>query len=194
MPLFLAPVAAWFVAKKTATLALGWVKLALYGVIVAAVVGSYVYAYVKGRDHGKAAIELSVAKRENAELKRAKEEVDRLNNETKGVQKNYDEIKEQLADATGRAAAADARLRQRTAEFKRAIASAPADRVRSYASGATDLYQTCRDEYQRLGYDAAAASNAAHALKKSNDLLSQRNTGILPPVAPTAPLAPQPLQ
>lgn len=191
MPLFLAPIAAWFLAKKTATLALGWVKLALLGAIVAAVVGSYVYAYVKGRDHGKAAIELSVAKRENAELKRAKEEVDRLTTETQGVQSNYDNIEKQLAAATGRADAADTRLRQRTAEFKRAIVVAPADRVRDYASGATDLYQTCRDEYRRLGRDTAAAANAAHALKKSNDLLSQRNTGILPPVAPIPPLPPQ---
>lgn len=191
MPLFLGPIAAWFVAKKTATLALGWVKLALYGLVVAVVVGSYVYAYVKGRDHGKTAIELSVAKRENDELRRAKDEVDRLTKETKGVQSYYEDIEKQIVAATGRANFADARLRQRTAEYQRAIDSAPADRLRSYASGTTDLYQTCRDEYRRLGYDAAAAANAAHTLKKSNDLLSQRNTGILPPVAPIPPLSPQ---
>ncbi len=191
MPLFLGPIAAWFVAKKTATLALGWVKLALYGLVVAVVVGSYVYAYVKGRDHGKTAIELSVAKRENDELRRAKDEVDRLTKETKGVQSYYEDIEKQIVAATGRANFADARLRQRTAEYQQAIDSAPADRLRSYASGTTDIYQTCRDEYRRLGYDAAAAANAAHTLKKSNDLLSQRNIGIFPPVAPIPPLSPQ---
>ncbi len=191
MPVFFAPFIAFYTAKKAAVFALGWLKLAIYGAIVAAVLGSYGYTYYKGRVHGAAKAELSVKNREAAELKRAKDEVNRLTNETKGLQSGYDKNTQLAAAANSRAVAADARLRQRTAEYQRAIDRAPADRLRSYASGTTDLYQTCRDEYRRLGYDAAAAANAAHTLKKSNDLLSQRNTGILPPVAPIPPLPPQ---
>lgn len=191
MPVFLAPVLAWYAAKKTAAFAISWVKPTLYILLFLAWGATYGYTYVKGRDHGAAKAELSVKNRELDELKRTKDEVDRLTKKTKGLQNGYDKNTQLAAAANSRANAADARLRQRTAEYQRAIDSAPADRLRSYASGTTDLYQTCRDEYRNLGRDAAAAANAAHTLKKSNDLLSQRNTGILPPVAPIPPLPPQ---
>lgn len=189
MPAFLLPYLAWFAAKKTATVALGWVKLTIYGLALTAFLSSYGYTYYKGRVHGAAKAELSVKNREISELKRAKDEVDRLTKETKGLQNDYDKNTQLAVAANTRANVADARLRERTAEFKRAVASAPADRVRDYASGATDLYQACRYEYQNLGRDTAAAANAAHTLKKSNDLLSQRS-GILSPVAPLPPLPP----
>lgn len=190
MPAFLLPYLAWFAAKKTATVALGWVKLTVYGLALAAFLSTYGYTYYKGRVHGAAKAELSVKNREISELKRAKDEVDRLTKETKGLQNGYDKNTQLAAAAATRANAADARLRERTAEFKRAIDSASPNSLRQYADGTTGLYQTCRDEYRNLGRETAGAANAAHTLKKSNDLLSQRG-GILPPVAPIPPLPPQ---
>lgn len=163
----IAPFVDWFVAKKTAAFTISWVKPTIYILLFVAWGATYGYTYVKGHDHGKVSVELSVAKRETAELKRAKDEVERLIKEINVVQTNYDSIKGQLT-------------RRRTAEVEHPS-----------VTGATNLYQACRCEYQRC---AATESNAAHVMKQPNDLLNQRNTDILLPIAPVAPISPLPPQ
>jgi hypothetical protein len=187
MPVFLAPVLAWYAAKKTTVLAIGWIKLAFYGAIVSAVLFSYGYVYMTGKDHGKSDIEISVKNRENAELKRAKDEVERLTQVTRGLQDEYNKTNQLAAAANTRAAAADARLRERTAQLKPAIDRASTYSLRQYAIGASSLYQACRDEYRDLGREVVGAANAAHTLKSSNDHLSRQITDPVPPLPPLPP-------
>lgn len=189
MPAFFLPYLAWFAAKKATVFALGWVKLALYGAVIAAVLFSYGYTYTTGRSHGKSAIELDVKNREIKELKDAKDEVNRLTELTKGLQDGYNKNNQLATDANTRARVADARLRERTAQLDATLKGASTDSLRSYASGATGLYQTCRDEYRELGRETVGAANAAHTLKLSNDQLSRQS--IKPPAPPLPPLPPR---
>lgn len=190
------------VGKVSDALGLGWVKVALLAVLAVAVVGTVLAYNAALREQGRAEVNAKNLVAANAALKVKQKELDQQIQKTKEFQDGYNSSLQAIAEADRRAqaatvaaAVANSRLLQLTATAQRAIPGANANGVRQYASGALDLFTDCRGAYERvtsqaksLGGQAAGASAAAHALKKSNDLLSSR------PVAPIPPVKPDPHQ
>lgn len=101
---------------------------------------------------------------ESEQLRETQRELARMVGVTNQLNEVYLAQLQATSDAESAAAAADERVRQLTAQRKRAIATAPADAVRAYAAAAGDVYAACRTEYRALGFDAERCSAAAHAL------------------------------
>jgi hypothetical protein len=158
-------------------------KILFYVVlIIAGIAGYYYWAdYIGDIREDKVVAEYTL--KENKELKEAKDEIDRLIKENGVIQGDYSKQLQTNDEFYARLRSSDARVRELTARAKSAIANASTDSVRNYAGGATDLYIACREEYIDLGRETVKAATAAHALKKSNDLLSHQ-----PVVLPVPPI------
>lgn len=184
--------------KVSDALGLGWVKVALLAALAVAVVAAVLSYNASLREEGRAEVNAKNLVAANDALKVKQKALDEQIQKTKEFQDGYNSAMDAIRDAEHRAqaasvaaAAANGRLLQLTATAQRSIPGASADGVRQYASGALDLFTDCRGAYERvtskakgLGNQAASASAAAHALKRSNDLLSTRPSPPIPPVKP----------
>jgi hypothetical protein len=172
----------------------GMSSLYLYGGLLLAVAGAVSGAWWwhadKVDDHYEASFKAGRMEVENEQLRETQRELTRMVGVVDKLNEVYLAQLQAVSDAESAAAAADERMRQLAAQRKRAIATAPTEAVRAYASTAGDVYAACRAEYRALGFDAERCSAAAHTLNGYADEVSRAPSRPTAPTPPTRPSQP----
>jgi hypothetical protein len=136
------------------------IRTAVVALIAASLMG---LAFFGGHQSGGAKERARWLELENATLREQAKEITRQVEAVAEKQKEYDHAQTQIADAAVRLRSAD-RLRVQ-AEHTAAIERATAESLRTYAADTLGLFEACRDEYIKLGLEAARLAAALGALK-----------------------------
>lgn len=142
-------------------------RIALVAGVVAAVYGSFIAlrdAYIK-QGYDAAVLEYQI---NNAEVGRLAQAVwARKNEELANLQEKYRATTVDLQTVRSRVRDAERLRAAAEADFAARLAAASADSVRRYATQARDDILRCRADVERFGFEAAAASAAAHTLSEA---------------------------